>query len=215
MFKRCCVLLLVSGIFISCSSTKSVYFEEGVTKNSIKEPFHVVAIDSRWVEDAPTSVGLPTQLRDIFYDQLPNAFSSATPVPFETADHEDPKFEGNFKVSKLSSGSSEQEIYLASEEILESLDKRYILFLENYEFSVKVNPSSGGGYAGMETEALRTITFTSEYYVWDKEQNRAITWGKIKEESQIRNTPQESDYRELLTKSAASLLEKSPISVYP
>ncbi len=214
MFKNFCVLVLVSAAVISCSSTKSVYFEEGITKNSIKEPFHVVAIDNRWVEGA-SSAALPTQLRNIFYDQLDNAFSNATPVPFETADHDDPKFDGKFKVSKLASGNNELEVYLASKEVLESLDKRYILFLENYEFSVKVNPSSGGGYAGMETEALRTITFTSEFYVWDKEQNRAINWGKIKEESQVRNTPQESDYRELLTKSAASLLQKSPISVYP
>ncbi len=205
--------LTIILFLISCSTSSSIYLEDGISKNSINDPFYVIPIDNRWVAEE-LGPNLPSSLDRVFYENLDYAISSATPVPFERISHEELSAEGNFKLSKLPVSSGSLEVYMASEELLNKLTNRYVIFLENYSFQSRINSNSGGSYAGHETENTRNLKFISEFYIWDNKSKKAISWGKVEESSTLREIPNENDYSDLMKKAAMKLLKESPIVSY-
>lgn len=149
-----------------------------------------------------------------FYEILPNSIREVTPVSFSTSMNERRHSASDFTTTKLPYNKSELEVTIPSDSVISTIPNRYIFFMEDYLFSYRTTMTGGDGYAGHETKPMKVLEFSCKFYLWDKDQGKAISWGELEEEKIIDNVPTKEDYRDVIDKFTNRILSESPIIVY-
>ena len=208
--KKISVLLLLC-LFYSCGSHKSIYIDESVQKNSISDSFSLVAIDKSWIYENSQPNMNPKE-REIFINELERALLQYTKGSFSIIK---PDEEMLFEYSKyepmlLDGGKITINVNVPAYEVLKNVENRYILFFEDHHFRTReVTDNAGSSYAGHEPQTYNTLSLNTEFYVWDKEENKAINWGEISQQTKVGSEPKTEDYRIVVSKVVKEVITNS------
>lgn len=209
-------VLLVALIFsqFACSSTGSIYLDEGYQKNSLNNSFVVVPLKKDWVADAVVSP-LSGTAKDYLYIALESSFKSSTANSVEIIDRDLEFPNGSFERKKLESGKMVLDVNLPPDSLLNSFPERYAYFFEGYGFRIMENNTTGSSYAGNESTIDRVLVFKTEFYLLDKTTNEIISWGVVADQAQIVDKPEFNHYLEVITKVSKKIVSKGPFQTRP
>lgn len=210
------VVLLFVLIFsqFSCSSTSTIYLDEGYQKNSLNSSFVVVPLKKDWVADAVVSP-ISGTVKDYLYIGLESSFRSSTANSVEIIDRDIEYPMSSFERRKLESGKMTLDVSLPPDSLLNSFPERYAYFFEGYGFRVMENNTNGSSYAGNESTIDRVLVFKTEFYLLDKTTKEIISWGVVADQTQIVDKPEFNHYLEVLTKVSKKIVSKGPFQTKP
>lgn len=203
--------LLLVCLTASCGTSKNIYIEEGLQKKSISESFGLVAIDNSWVFENSQPNMNPKE-REIFIYELERALAGKVTGSISVIKPEqEVEFEYcDYEPMLLNSANIAINVNVPSRAVLKNVEQRYILFFEDHHFRTReVTDNAGSSYAGHEPQTYQALSLNTEFYVWDKKQNKAINWGVISKQTKVGEAPKTEDYQIVITKVAEEMLRNS------
>lgn len=207
-------VLFLSTVIIGCSPKSSIYLNDNFEKNRSSNSFSVLPLNQNWTPDASLKT-MYTQELDYFYQALGPAFSSNTPNRIDIIKSDLDLSTEDFEKKTLGSKETNTlEVNYPSEELTNTSEDRFIYFLEGYKFQLIQKAGDRVSFAYLEQEKKLALQFESEFFLFDKNTSEIISWGTVKEETDVFGQPKFVDYLSVLTKASKNMLSESPFQVY-
>lgn len=122
----------------------------------------------------------------------------------------------NFELKDLPLGSEAQFQILGPKEntsvTSESINTRFTLIFDQYNYQLYDIETGGGNYAGHEMETETRLRFETKYLIWDNQTGKPAAWGKVNSVKRYTDMEKEMLYQQLLDEAMQQILSKSPFS---
>lgn len=207
-------LLIISTVILGCSPKSSIYLNDNFEKNGSSSSFAVLPLNQDWTPDAAKK-RMYTQELDYFFQALNPSFSSNTPNRVNVIKSELNLTESDFVKRNLGSEKiSPLEVNYPSEILTNSVEDRFVYFLEGYKFQLVQKAGDRVSFAYQDAAPQLALQFETEFYLFDKSNSEIIAWGTVKDDTDVFGRPKFADYLTVLTKASKKIMIDSPFQVY-